>query len=99
LTFWKPSRHGLNSGVNLQILDELVEVCCDPGGRNNAPSRRFHFGEFQGLQTITPRVSQQIQQRPLFHACLPIFEDDQDREAFLAIVQEAVNWLCYAHCV
>jgi hypothetical protein len=36
------------------------------------------------------------------NACLPIFEDDQDREAFLAIVEEAFkrfNWLCVAPCL
>jgi hypothetical protein len=35
------------------------------------------------------------------NACLPIFEKDQDRKAFLAIVQEAFkrfNWLLFA-CV
>jgi hypothetical protein len=36
------------------------------------------------------------------NACLPIFEDDQAREAFLAMVHEAVkrfNWLCFAYCL
>jgi REP element-mobilizing transposase RayT len=36
------------------------------------------------------------------NACLPIFEKDQDRKAFLAIVQEAVkrfNWLLFAYCL
>jgi hypothetical protein len=36
------------------------------------------------------------------NASLPIFEEDQDRGAFLAIVEEAVkqyNWLCFAYCL
>jgi hypothetical protein len=34
LAFWSPSRRGLIFGVNSKILDGLVEVFWDPGGRN-----------------------------------------------------------------
>ncbi len=56
-TLRQASRRGPSSSLNSQILDEMVKVVWDCAERNGTPSRGFHFGEFQGLQTVTESKS------------------------------------------